>query len=352
MIASLGPLPAGNKSVAKYRQIGEHLRNLINRGELRPGMRLPGMIALAKQWKTNYFTVSSAFIPLANEGLIKRTPRGTFVEGCSSKITSVAIYYGCNPWDEPESTYFQQAYRELQLELKRRGIHCHLFMDSRVPERQFSPLSDLTRAIERREIQGVIGLMLNAKDVPWLEKLPVPISILSTLGNRTGLESTEALALDRLAADGCKTVGMIHPSGADIYPRFEEMVKERGMKTKEVWLRKRSGSGTFPGGEQFGYQEFKKLWSLKDRPRGLFIHADWVCRGAITAILQLGVRVPQNLRLVLYRNAGLDYICPWPVPIVVSDVRKTATALVRHLLRDPSKAADKTVSSPSAKLVG
>ncbi|MGB8355153.1 MAG: GntR family transcriptional regulator, partial [Chthoniobacteraceae bacterium] len=38
---------------AKYRQITAHLRNLINKGELKPGTRLPATNVLAKECGTN-----------------------------------------------------------------------------------------------------------------------------------------------------------------------------------------------------------------------------------------------------------------------------------------------------------
>ncbi len=352
MIASLGPLPAGDKSVAKYRQISDYLRGLIQAGELRPGTRLPSMNALAKAWETNSFTVCAAFTPLANDGLVRRTPRGTFVQGRNSRITSVAVYFGTNPWDDPEGSYFQQAYRELRRELERRKIQCHLFMDSRAPAQQVQPLSDLAHALELREIQGVIGLMLNDADVAWLTKLPGPVSYMFSKGKTAALGSTEAMALDRLARDGCKTVGLIHPTSDDLYSRFETLANERGMKTRRSWVRTLSGA-RLRGGERFGYQQFKQLWALPERPKGLIIHPDWVCRGAITAILELGVRVPQNLRPVLFRNAGLDYVCPWRVPMVVSDIRKRAAVLVQDLLtQDVSRPERGPIRASPDRIVG
>jgi DNA-binding LacI/PurR family transcriptional regulator len=80
--------------------------------------------------------------------------------------------------------------------------------------------------------------------------------------------------------------------------------------------------------ETIGYRGFKEIWAQQLRPDGIYIQYDWVCRGAITAILELGVRIPQNLRLVLYKNEGVDYLCPWPTPFVVQDTAKVAELLI------------------------
>ncbi|HSI83355.1 MAG: substrate-binding domain-containing protein [Candidatus Methylacidiphilales bacterium] len=353
MIASLGPLPQGDDSVAKYRQISEHLRDLIQNGELRPGTRLPGMIALAKQWDTNYFTVASALTPLANEGLIRRTPRGTFVQNRRSTVTAVALYYGTNPWDDPEGSYYQQAYRELRRELESCGIACQLFMDLRPLEHQHVPLPELIRAMERREVQGVVGLMLNSQMVRWLENLPVPMALLSTGAKDKTLGPMFGEVLDSFVRHNCRSVGIIFPTSQEIYPEFEAACLERGIRTKQTWVRKLSRHSLMRG-EHFGYQEFKHLWSLPagDRPEGIYVMPDWVCRGVITAALELGVRVPGDVRFVLFSNAGLEYVCPWKVPMMVSDVRKSALALVNHLLdQDPARPGYGQVANPHARLV-
>ncbi len=80
------------------------------------------------------------------------------------------------------------------------------------------------------------------------------------------------------------------------------------------------------------YEAMKALWNQPTRPEGLIVESDWQCRGAITALLEMGVRIPQELKLVIYRNIGHDYICPWKVPMLVMDVHKIAEKLVHHLL--------------------
>ncbi|GIH99053.1 GntR family transcriptional regulator [Planobispora takensis] len=63
-----------------YRQIAEHLRTRIDRGELRPGEQLPSEADLEEEFGVSRNTVRLAVAALANEGLIEsRAGRGTFV---------------------------------------------------------------------------------------------------------------------------------------------------------------------------------------------------------------------------------------------------------------------------------
>jgi DNA-binding LacI/PurR family transcriptional regulator len=328
----LKPLPESPAYNAKYRQITDHLRTLITSGDLKPGTRLPPIKTLAKQWNTNYFTVRLGLTPLANEGLIERSPgSGTFVRDRQSRLTSVGIYYGGNLWTDPEAAVYKRLYYVLQKELEERDIRTTSFIDTRAPQQQKAPLPEMVKAIEQREIQGVIGLMLSPEEIAWLRTLNLPLSIFGSAGFHPDQKMQVCMGLDRLAAEGCKSVGIIGPSEGDFalkFPEIEAWAHERGLTTIPGWYRNNRGGRT---SETFGYQSFKEVWAQQVRPDGLFIYHDWVCRGAITAILELGARVPQNLRLVLYRNEGVDYLCPWVVPYVSFDTKLVATMFIDFL---------------------
>ena len=318
-------------SGAKYREITEHLRSLIAHGGLKPGTRLPSIKVLAKQWDTNYFTVQSALTPLANEGLIERTPRrGTFVRARLARLSSVGCYFGDNLWNETEGAFYQKAYGAIQDLTRERNIRSELFIDNRASGDQISPLPELAKAVQNREVQGVVGMMLTPADAVWLQQLQIPVAILHGTGIHSNDVEMYSLVLDRLKADGCKTVGFISRVLEPGNSLFRKMAEERGLKSDPAWC-PLVPRGWSKGAERFAYQAFKEIWAHQERPDGLYVEADWDCRGAITAILELGVRVPENLKLVLYRNSSVSYVCPWRVPAIVLDTREVVTAFIDHL---------------------
>lgn len=68
--------------IALYRQLGFYLQELIRKGELAPGDRLPPTRELAGQLGLNRTTVSAAYDLLESEGLIKgEVGRGSYVCG-------------------------------------------------------------------------------------------------------------------------------------------------------------------------------------------------------------------------------------------------------------------------------
>ena len=70
--------------VSLYRQLGEYLQHLIEKGDLHPGDRLPPTRELAGQLGLNRTTVSAAYDLLEHEGLIKgEVGRGSYVCGAA-----------------------------------------------------------------------------------------------------------------------------------------------------------------------------------------------------------------------------------------------------------------------------
>ena len=321
----------GDGSGAKYREITEQLRQLISQGELQPGTRLPSIKDLAKQWNTNYFTVQSALTPLANEGLIERAPRrGTFVRARLARLSSVGCYFGDNLWSDTEGAFYQKSFGAIQELAYERNIRCVLFIDNRSSKECTSELPDLAKAVQNREIQGVIGMMLSPPNTTWLRQMKIPLALMQGGGIHPDMDEVFSLVLDRLAADGCRSVGLLSHAAEANRKLFSTMAQERGMVTDPAWCPSIPDDWN-QGAEHFAYQAFKEMWACQDRPEGLYVDPDWDCRGAITAMLELRVRVPENLKLVLYRNSTVSYVCPWKVPAIVLDTKEVATTFIDYI---------------------
>ena len=53
-----------------------------------------------------------------------------------------------------------------------------------------------------------------------------------------------------------------------------------------------------------------------------------MARGAILALREQHVRVPEDLKLVLHKNEAIDLLCPVPATLLVSSERAVARALI------------------------
>src|SRR5919107_3705451 len=69
-----------NRGEPPYQQIARHYRELIERGELRPGHALPSVREMAQHWNVAHTTAARALKTLQSEGLASSTPgAGTVV---------------------------------------------------------------------------------------------------------------------------------------------------------------------------------------------------------------------------------------------------------------------------------
>ena len=75
------PIFAADSPVPLYVQIADHVAGQIERGELRPGSRLPAERDLADNWGVAYQTIRRAMRELRERGLISSVVgKGTYVK--------------------------------------------------------------------------------------------------------------------------------------------------------------------------------------------------------------------------------------------------------------------------------
>ena len=104
---------------------------------------------------------------------------------------------------------------------------------------------------------------------------------------------------------------------------------EAGAETSEAWIRTQLDPA-IPGA---GWEEFCDIWSAKEgRLDGLLILDDLLFVDAQLAIFELGVRVPDSLRLALATNSNASPNLRMPVTLFEVDPAKIAAEHVGLLL--------------------
>ena len=83
--------------------------------------------------------------------------------------------------------------------------------------------------------------------------------------------------------------------------------------------------------EQMGYDLFTQLWQQESKPEVLLVYPDIVARGAVSAILQQNVSVPEELKLVFHKNNEVNLFHPFPAAHVITDVSKVSNSFMNQL---------------------
>ncbi|MFZ2658604.1 MAG: GntR family transcriptional regulator [Victivallales bacterium] len=320
-----------------HLQIAERLRGMIKSGEMAAGSRLPTTQEFARLWNTHVPTVHLALTILTKEGLLDRLHRkGTFVRQTGNRLSTIGVYYSSDIWatDWKEAEYHRHVYRHLKEILNEHKIKERVFHDVRPADEQTSPWPLLEKAVNEREIQGLLILMMDMHQAKWLPHQPIPtIGLTGLISSRVEYDIKQFIeaGIQSLVDKGCRSLGLITPISKDdkSYKIFQRVIRKLGLETRDEWIR--TSSECVRNQEQYGYEQFRSLWSQQNRPDGVIVLPDNVAKGVITAVLQEKIRVPEELCLVLHRNKELEYICPFPVTFMESSCRIIAEKLWEQL---------------------
>lgn len=128
-----------------------------------------------------------------------------------------------------------------------------------------------------------------------------------------------------------RRVALIAPE--DIYEHFPERFRRIGIKLMPKYIRQFPLCGGFTQNCGAAVYDFtKELLTRSTRPDLLIVMPDSAVQGAIQAVLELGIRVPEDLRLLLHRNLGLEYFCSLPADYWDIDLNQVADDFVHDIM--------------------
>jgi DNA-binding LacI/PurR family transcriptional regulator len=325
-----------------YRRIAEGLRNEILAGKFAQGTQLPSTPELATLWHSSYFTIHTALMTLVKEGwLERRHGAGTYVADLRARFLCAGIYRNVDIGSDTRTgaDFRRGLHFSLLKEFARLGKETQLFVDTRPINRQQDIFPPLIEAIRNRRIQCLaVPTVIPDHLRELMKKLALPTAFLVDQPNQIVLDDEGMVreGVRRMRKQGCRTVGLIsnkpesntlkNPIDTEL---FLKVVRSEEMTTQREWILKPDQELTDP--IHFGYTQFRKLWSLREKPDGLFVWPDEVARGSIMAILALGVRVPQDMQFVFHRNAHIPLPCPFPVTWAIMDEDVMAQGFIRLL---------------------
>jgi DNA-binding LacI/PurR family transcriptional regulator len=337
-----GPEPKARQPA--YRRIANGLRDQILAGKLVPGQQLASKGELMEIWRTSSFTVHTATQTLIKEGWIESIRgAGTYVAHFENRFSCAGIYHGTDIFSREQASFSRALHTSLLEQLHGLGKDSLVFVDSRPENKQGTLLPALEEAILHRRIQCLVAPTLNPVDSRCLARVKLPTAFVANPASSHRLDfDREGLLWDsvrNLGRQGCRSVGLISsvisPADkknlwADFHSSLRRAANAEGMELRPSWIREPKIG--FNDLERYGYQEFKRLWALPDKPDGLIVYPDVVVRGVIVSILKLGLQIPEQVKFVFHRNSHVPFLCPFPATWAISDEAQMATELI-HMIQ-------------------
>ena len=349
------------KSKPLFLQVEDFIRANIVSGEYPVHGKLPSTRELAAITGTSFCTVQTAVSKLCREGLLDaRVGRGTYVVGDKSTLACAGLYLR-RPLSRSDSSFYQVLSQELRRKLTEAGVKVRVWSDERDMEEFSGPPDSLSKAMEKREIQGLIVPLASGPDLDWLQNTPVPSSILTTdmtfkNGVSGDFRELVRLGLEELHRQGCRSVGTIssmllhaedpRSSELDFFRSFVDIAGELGMKIHNDWIR--VPAQFTPHFSHLGHEQFNALWDLPERPEGLLVYPDEVVPGVITAMLERRVNVPQDLKVVFHLNDLIPYVCPFEAIYLRTEVGGIADSLIQMVQTQLDGKEPEPVQIPTA----
>ncbi|MFW5798473.1 MAG: GntR family transcriptional regulator [Planctomycetota bacterium] len=298
-------------------QVAALLRDEILQG-MSAGEKLPPEPPLAERFGVSIGTVRAGLATLVTEGLLERRQgSGTYVTDLSAR-RHVALSIGVDIADPELSYFFRRIFQKVREFFFERDITCHEYV-FRFSDHDTYRLRGICDSLIDDIEQGLVSCLVTLA-VPGYDQLrerlapkAVPWVALGGLTHRHRVDLDHVDMLNQglacLGEMGCKRLG-VFDWGTEL--RDRELRQAVDVPEDDPWFDFRVPACLQPGA---AFKTFCSLWnSRSDRPDGLLICEDTIYREVVSAVLKLGIRVPDDLVLVATENKGAKI--HYPVPTI------------------------------------
>lgn len=315
-----------------YRQVVNMLEEQIYANRLRPGDRLPTTQELSRQTGLAKNTVQQALTLLTERGLLERVVgRGTFV---SNRVhaSTIAVVTGLSDSMSLSTFFFSLLRMAFRNRLNRSGWAAKFFFPAD-GEDCGKMLFDLERDIENGEVRGVLVLCPTNQIIDWMRKgcgVPcVDCDALSSVGDEAVEDGEVYRGLAYLASLGKKRVALL--TGDNRRERFDAALEALRQGPAPDLAMECFLSDDIE--ESGGY----RLYREAVHPRlaefdALFVTNDFLCKGVMFGLRDLGVEVPRDVALLTHANKGIEILSPVPLTRLEADPDEYAACAMEHIM--------------------
>ena len=332
--SKLSPPPAaeGGRQIAKHRRVFEHLLKSIQSGQLKPGDRLPSEAELGRMFEASRITVAKAVLDLQRMGLVTRRPgAGTHVQKVQQAagrtfgllipelgLTEIfePICHGMmrSPFARPDALLWGNSSSSVRETAKEAEQLVHSFIVQKVAGVFFAPL-ELTR--EKEAVNRRIARALERAQIPvvLLDRCYMPYPERSA-HDLVGVDNRRAgfVAASHLLGQKVRRLVFLgEPDTANTVDAritgFYEALRSYGISAERdaVWR----GS---PQDEGF----VKRMLDVA-RPEGIVCANDLTAARLMQLLLALGVRIPEEIRIVGMDDVKYASLLPVPLTTIHQD---------------------------------
>jgi GntR family transcriptional regulator, arabinose operon transcriptional repressor len=339
------PLEGPSETAPKYKQIAHALRKQIVTSVYSRGDKLPSDSELSKQFDSSRLTVIRALRQLETEGLVERRPgSGTYI-GLQPRLTSHT--FGLLIPDLGQGEIFEpicQGMARANISSEQALLWGNTSTASTDKEVQ---ALELCRSFVSRKVTGVFFAPLelaahkeevNQEIVISLEKAGIPIILLDrstrpfpepTQHDLVGIDNwREGFRMAKYLLDlGCSKLGfVVRPSSAPTVDAriagLGEALRQQGSGMPAECVLRADPTDRASVGE----------WLDAVRPEGVLCANDYTAGQLMHTLLDLGIAVPQQIRIVGFDDVKYASLLPVPLTTLRQPCIEIGVAAMKAML--------------------
>jgi len=332
----------------RARETYNALRDRIK--DLPCGVPLPPLSDIRRELGVGQATVEKAFVMLEAQGLIERKPRkGVFVADRTA-TGEMAIVLKPQLFGAEASQAYRMTCTALTEALNARNPRWNIKMHlGKVVTngKDFPATLDILEPAILPRLRGIFTFHPLYDLEQKLERVNVPVIHINGMSRMHGgiyhvagdHKDFFQQSVRHLKDVGCRSIGMLWKKNVNMkqdlqtdYPRIvSELAAMHGLECRTEWMPFQVPDGTSGVTEQDGYDLFMCLWKQSEKPDGVIVVDDVLCKGVLRAILQLGVKLPEDIQLITYANKGVPLPFHKPVTRIEFDVEAQAECAVEMM---------------------
>ena len=345
-----------------YQQTAQAIIDYISENELKSGDRLPTYRRILQELNISDVTAQRALGILQDDGYIERQHgKGIFV---ADRLATgeLAIVIRPQLLEPASSPYYYFMTRGIWEAVHEYNPDCMVKMHfGRKTDTDYEQATSLDILEPRvmKNLRGVFTFHHLYETETQLQKAGIPVVALGKFGSSYSVEfdnhSFYEQAISHLRDVGCKSVGLLscklgeNPQNSPEALLVSACAKTKGLESRPEWMLSADKVS-----EKAGYELFKKFLGLSDKPDGIIVTDDVFCCGVLRAILQFGIKVPQQLRLITHANKQMVFPYHMPLTRIENDTTKQAKLAAGMMISlvEGDMPKQKNVSLPMALVKG
>lgn len=303
-----------NETLNLPEQVAEGFRKAIYTGYYKPGDTLPARSDIAKALNVSLRVPREAIAILAAENLI-RPRRGV---GCTVLSNRETLYKGrillVNRFTAEGSYFCGMMMAEVRRCLSCAGYSYSCVTVDMKAKRKYSCNTTSLKEALRSRYDVALAVFPDKAMTRLLRKALPTIFIDGTEQDSETIQTGGGSVPDEMVCR-CRTCGIkkIMYAGYDNYSGEVRQLRSKGFKVEHLPVRLNGKPLTLENLERYAFDSCLSRFSNRKKgtiPQLIYFADDYIARGGLTALLTLGIRVPEEIKVVTLSNKGFAPVFP------------------------------------------